>query len=372
MFGRSKEKELPATGEKQISVTTIPMEFFAGANPVIKFRNVEKIVGGTIPTAPRAEKVVARLATPRKAVVGILGNRKILVFGAAGLFMLVIIGAGIYYWRLSAGGSAVKPPVQKQPSVKITPPVVPPPAVGVPVVVPPPPTSTVTAAPIMPSLSGGVIEFPSILIGDSADLDRDGLTDAEEELFTSDAGKPDTDGDSYEDGREINNLYSPIEFAPGRLLSSGLVKEFSNPLFGYKLYYPLSWAVGNVDPEYRDMLFSTLSGENIEVRVFDRASGQTFEDWFAVNAPDERSQDLADFKTVFGNSARMRKDKLVFYLNDADHFYVIAYHVTDSVVVNYRAVVQMVARSFRLSSESNAVLPNQEVVIPPAAVSSTP
>lgn len=373
MFGRTKEIEVSGGGGPRVSVSTIPMEFYAGANPVIKFRSVERVIGGKPLAVSKLEtKAAAKSSAPQKSTVGLFGNKKFLISGTVGLFVIFLVGAGVYYWRLSGGGSAVKPPPSKPPIIKITPQVTPPIATvptSTPVVTSTVPVEAATST-VPPSLTGGLIEFPSVLLGISADLDRDGLTDVEEELFTSDAGKPDTDGDSYDDGREIFHLYSPTDYAPARLITGSIVKEYLNPIFQYKIYYPSSWAVGNVDPEYRDMLFSTLSGENIEVRVFDRASQQTFEDWFAVNFPNELGSALLDFKTVFGAAGKMRNDKLVYYFNDAEHFYVVVYHVTDSNVINYREVIEMAARSFRASGDLNAVLPNLQEVFPPTGAGS--
>lgn len=50
-----------------------------------------------------------------------------------------------------------------------------------------------------------------------ADSDNDGLTDREEaRIYNSNPLNPDTDGDSYLDGQEVQNNYSPT--GPGRLL----------------------------------------------------------------------------------------------------------------------------------------------------------
>ena len=64
---------------------------------------------------------------------------------------------------------------------------------------------------------------------------------------------PDSDGDNFIDGRELIYLYSPINKEPVRLIDSGLVKEYVNPTFGYKVYYPAVWASGNIDKDFRDV-----------------------------------------------------------------------------------------------------------------------
>lgn len=44
----------------------------------------------------------------------------------------------------------------------------------------------------------------------SRDTDGDGLTDADEERYGTDAKNPDTDGDGYLDGAEVQNGYNPL------------------------------------------------------------------------------------------------------------------------------------------------------------------
>ncbi len=161
---------------------------------------------------------------------------------------------------------------------------------------------------------------------------------------------PDPDGDKYTDAQEVYNLYNPAGKEPMKLIESALVKEFVNPSFSYRVYQPISWATGAVDQEYRTVLFSTLTGENIEVRAIDKPPSQTFEQWFAEWAPGEKISDLTAFSSVFKENGFRRSDDLVFYFPTADRVYVFTYHTTDSTAVNYRFVIKMMARSFRFSS----------------------
>jgi len=51
------------------------------------------------------------------------------------------------------------------------------------------------------------------------DSDNDGLRDWEEELFRTDPDNPDTDGDGYLDGEEVDSGHNPLVKAPGDNLS---------------------------------------------------------------------------------------------------------------------------------------------------------
>lgn len=52
----------------------------------------------------------------------------------------------------------------------------------------------------------------------AADSDSDGLFDAVERQLGTDVNNPDTDGDGYKDGEEIENGYSPLHQKPDRSL----------------------------------------------------------------------------------------------------------------------------------------------------------
>lgn len=344
MFG--KKTATNSEIDQTISVQTIPADFYGGVNPVVKFKRVEKeVVLKSQPqlTAPEKkifDKSVAAGAGVLLHPANILTDKKsAMIFGSA-LFVVIVAGVSVYYYlQIRQQPTAVLPPA---PKVVVTPP-----SISEPVAVEIPTPEPVASTSTPQSLAEAPIDFPSALLGDSPDLDKDNLTDAAEELFGTDPSKPDTDEDSYNDGHEVFYLYNPAGKEPVKLIDSGNVRDYNNPIFGYKVFYPLTWAIGNVDEGYRDVLFSAITGENIELRVFDRLPNQPFSDWFARWAPNEQYQNLADWQTKFGEPGKNRADSLVYYFMDDNHVYVMVYHTTDSNVVNYRSVAVMMARSFR-------------------------
>ncbi len=346
MFGAKTNKNLP---EIDLPVEIMPADFYAGANPVIKYKNVEKEVDLNRGITPAEKRLLDKTLVPGRGEkfhpVNLLSNRKFVIIAASALLILFIAGATWYYWRqaVKTRQAAYIPPA---PVIEHTP-------VSEPVVEPP--TTTVEVSTTTVAKTELPAEFPSLLLTNSADLDNDNLTDLEEEqIYQTDASVPDTDGDKYNDGHEVFYLYNPDGTKPMKLIDSGLVKDYSNPTFGYQIYYPAQWALGSVDPEGRQVLFSTLTGENIEARVVD-LNGQSFGDWFAANAPGQNYSDLKDFIGSFKETGLMRLDKLVYYFTDNSRLYIISYHTTDSATVNFRATLEMMARSFRLSGNTVAV-----------------
>ena len=329
----------------------IPDDFYGGNNPVIKFKTTESTPEKPVVKAPVLSATEKKIFD-KKTVVGagqklhpinLLTNWKFLILLFFVLLALVALGlGGYYYWQYRKSQPV---PLPSQPIVTT---VVPEPIPSAPVV--PTPAPVVVPPVTAPSLSEAPLDTPSTLLGDSKDTDSDGLTDVAEELFTTDPTLPDTDGDKYSDSSEIYHLYNPIGKEPMKLIDSGLVSIYTNPVFGYKLYYPKSWAVGSVDSGYKDVLFSTFTGENIEVRVFDRQPNESFLSWFERNASKESYGDYVAVTSVFKQSGYGRKDNLVYFFPTDQYVFAIIYHTGTSSVVNYRIVSEMFEQSFQLGN----------------------
>ncbi|PIR03895.1 MAG: hypothetical protein COV59_01770 [Candidatus Magasanikbacteria bacterium CG11_big_fil_rev_8_21_14_0_20_39_34] len=212
-----------------------------------------------------------------------------------------------------------------------------------------------------PSLEASVLEFPRILLADSIDLDKDGLTDKEEEVFDTDSGKKDTDDDGYSDGQEIRNLYNPKGFAPVKLIDSGLVEEYVSRNWGYQVYYPKTWKLGEVDYDGTQVLLSAIEGDYIEIRAFEKEKSESFQDWFAKNALGEKYSDIQEMETSFGVRGLIRKDKLVAYFYTPEQVFVFIYHPGVTNEIAYRLIMQMAIESFQ-PQDMGSTLPEQPVV----------
>lgn len=362
MFGK-KEASIKIEPDLDLKIATIPKDFYAGADPTVKFKETEKTVdlskiSGNVELKAR-EKIALDTSTAKG---GILTSRKFMIIGGIILFVVFLGGAGLYYWwKMKVPAAKVTPPVVTTvPKTPVITPVTPTPTTT------PPATTTEPVVPVKPA----TFELPSKILALSADMDNDQVSDAAEEVFGSDPGNPDTDNDGYPDGHELFYLYNPNGVEPQKLIDSGAVKKFDSGLFGYSLYYPQNWAVGAVDQEGRQMLFSTLTGENIEVRVFDLEIGQSFSDWFALNLPpEEKLTDYSNFQSRFGAQAKMRSDNLVYFFYTDNRVFAVIYHTNGAEVINYKAVMEITARSFALPTESGApaeMIP--ETAAPPAFI----
>jgi len=362
--------------EKDITVNTIPEEFYGGKDPVITFKNVNTEVDLKDKSTVLTE--VEKQAFYKKTAVGgeekggffvkLFTSPKYLAIFAGIIFIVSIFGVGGYYYLQNnyfnkQNDIGVIEDVSQIQNENQTPVLE---------------VSTTTQEVILPEDQTGEIvippenlnlelplEFPSVLLAESADLDSDGLTDLAEEEFQTDPGNFDTDGDSYPDGLEVFYLYNPKGFEPQKLVDSSLVKVYENFNFSYRIYVPINWAVGSVDQEERQVLFSTLSGENIEVRVFDLRPGEDFPAWFARVAVNQDITDLLDFETRGGYFGKARNDNLVYYFINNNRVYVFLYHTTDSMIVNYKSVLSLMVRSLDFEVSKPQTLEDQVILVEP-------
>lgn len=366
MFG----KKAPTESLPEVNLNKIPDDFYGGTNPVVKFKTVETEI------APKEVKPSVLSNTEKKLLdkqtsvgagnkmhpVNLMANSKFLFLSFLVIIGLVsIIGGAYYFWQYQKSKPAPEPVAPVVSNIET-------PTNETPVT----PVASVPEQPaVAPVASLGEVplDLPSTLVGDTIDTDKDELADPAEELFTTDATLPDTDTDKYPDNHEIYHLYNPVGKEPMKLIDSGLVSVYTNPVFGYKLYYPKSWAVGNVDSSYKDILFSTFTGENIEVRVIAKNDGESFADWFARLAPGESYADYAPIESVFKQSGFGRKDNMVHFFPTDNQVFAIIYHTGSSTAVNYRIVNKLFMRSFQFGNAQD--LPDRVVEVNPFA-STTP
>lgn len=344
MFGRSRKSsgEVPAKSAA-ISVSTIPEVFYGGNDP-------ESNLGGKMaPTKAVASKTMTSAVDENPVRTKLIAG--VMIF----IFLSACAGAGWYYWNyLSDGSPVAKAPVQTSPANETA--VVPPATVDI---VTPTTTEVITETtstiPTVPSLNDLALDFPDQNQIDTTDFDADGLTDLEEEVFGTDPSIFDTDKDEYYDGQEVSNLYNPKGLAPVRIIDSGLVREYVANDDLYRIYYPIPWTVGTVDPAGKTILITAANGDYIEIRQFSKNAGEDFGAWFGRTATTERITDLESGANRFGVNYLRRKDNLVTYIDQPGYVLVVMYHASTSAPISFRHIMRMMIESMRVKGVGTTV-----------------
>lgn len=385
MFGK-KEKN---TTENQPVITarieTMPGAFYGGADPVIYHEAGEKAkivpVQAIIPTAaplPLKKPLAPPLRQPAAADSSSKEKialqkplqksshlkRNIFIIVAIALLLIVLAIVYFAFFAKPAETPVVTPPVSDSipfnPSPIVTPPLV---TTTLPVEVS---TSTTSSTPIV--RGGGILTLPHIVYAPAKDDDSDSLTNSEEDIFQTDPEVYDTDKDGYYDGQEVANLYNPKGIAPQKIIDSGLVKEYINPTYQYRFYYPASWRVDPVADDLKDVLVSADSGDYMEIRVFPKESSVSFATWFGASLPSESFTSFTNFQNRFQVSGYKRTDAQVAFFETPTAVYSIVYFYGEQEKNAFPHVMNVLIQSFR-TSKNGFELPVQ--VILPGVVSSS-
>lgn len=184
----------------------------------------------------------------------------------------------------------------------------------------------------------------------SLDTDQDGLTDIEETLlYTTDHKEFDSDHDTYSDKQELLNLYNPFGIAPIRLLDSDNVYEYENKSFSYKIYYPKKWVYKALDGSNREVIFTSTTGEFIEVLIEDNVEKLSLVDWFKKHVgDDEHKQSQRAFTDKNLLDGIRTFDRKTVYFGDEKLIYIITHNIGNKNLIDYGATFEMMLRSFRL------------------------
>lgn len=358
MFGEKKQKEQPKAAFSDVSIHAMPSIFYGGNDPDIYHKTDSAIPAqsqgkGQSPDYP--PKIQTKLPSNVQVSEAATNKKKKIILLATGIFVFLLVLGGIiwYYTKDLNRPKPVPAPVATvpepgpEPELSITPDIALPTTTE---------SNATSSLELPPSLTAGAeLTFPPIMNSNTDDVDNDQLTDREEELFETDSGSFDTDKDGYFDGQEVFNLYNPKGIAPRRIIDSGLVREYANPLTNYRVYYPFSWQMGEVDTQAKHVLFSNISGDYVEVRVFDKLSAESFADWFARFAKGQKITDLLAFQNRFKLEGFRRRDDLVTYFVDENKVYVLIFHPSQVGPVAYRNIMKMMSQSFRYASTINTL-----------------
>lgn len=190
------------------------------------------------------------------------------------------------------------------------------------------------------------VEIKTILPS-SLDSDNDGLTDAEEELYKTNKDLNDTDRDTYPDGLEIVNLYSPLSGPGDRLALSGLVNSYTNPIYHYTLFYPSIWIARAVDEANKEVVFTSQTGEFIEIIAEENPRELSVLDWYLETFSDSKPE-LVRTTNINGREAVWSQDGQTLYLGQGDKIYILTYNAGLRKDLNFKATFIMMIRNWRL------------------------
>lgn len=193
----------------------------------------------------------------------------------------------------------------------------------------------------------------------SLDTDGDGLTDLEEsQIYTTDRQKPDTDGDSFIDGKQITGSgivgevyqgYNPN--GAGRLSASTLVKSYENATQSYAVLVPTPWTVTESDQLRKTVILSpaTSTGEFVQISIQDNPNQATPKEWYLSLNPGVSPSDVSEV-TVNGLLGAVSLDGQTIYLGKGSVIYALTYDSGSLSQLNYRTTFEMMYQSFRLLS----------------------
>ena len=312
--------------EKEPVIYTIPDQFY-GVAAKAKVP-VEK------PAPPAAPAVAPAAPTAPKPA----GGKKWLLIPIVATVLLALSGGAVWYFVL-------RKPAKPAPkaAVTLTPPAPEPvpEEAPAPEEVPAPPVEEATTTEPTPAPEPVPAPPPG-----TPDADNDGLSDAEESLYGTNAQSADSDGDGFSDSVEVVNLYNPAGFKPTRLIEAGLVQTYASSPGGFEMLYPSAWA--RAEEDGNAIAFSNPQNEPITVAVEDNPQDQSVLDWYLSRNPGVSPVQVVPFYTKSGLEGVRSPDGLTAAISGKGKIFVVTYAPTVREAANFRSTFTMMVNSFVL------------------------
>lgn len=343
MFDNTAKQNQPAAGPSpspqsaggEETIYTMPMEYYLGEKTTSAVRGA----------------AVSPVSAPVSAPAGQKGGKKTLIVVVV---VVILIGVSAYLLYASMNPAQTTTPVAQQPAVPT------PAAPAAPTEEPKPetpatpavtePTVTTPTAPAAPeetTFDPTKIRKAELSLVSAVDTDKDGLTNIEEDLFSTDLNLFDTDGDGYKDGAEVSGLFSPIDKGNVLLAAKPSVKEYSNEKQNYKILIPKDWLTNSVDAATdKDVLFTSARNEFINILVDEKKAEQTIDDWYLEKVPTLSKSEIRHFTTLGKIPVIESPDGFTVYFAKDNAVYIINYNIGLKEAADYPTVFQMVVNSF--------------------------
>lgn len=192
----------------------------------------------------------------------------------------------------------------------------------------------------------------------SPDQDNDGLTDLEEQIYSTNPNNPDTDTDGQADGREIINLSDPTH-PEGSLSLSSLIKVFTNQKWLYSFFYPSSWLTKPLpETDMAQVMVITNTGEFFEISVEENPEKLSPKEWYLRQAVQVEPEQVKEFAFATSTAA-WSPDHLNLYIGLDDKIYILTYNLGTEEEANFKTTFKMLIKSFQFIEKVE-----EEIVVP--------
>ncbi len=207
-------------------------------------------------------------------------------------------------------------------------------------------TSTATTTVSTSEQSQATTSITPRVFAPAPDADNDSLTDAEEALLGTNPKLADTDGDGYQDGKELVNLYNPA--GSGKIITNLRIKKYTNNIYNYSLYYPAQWSTETLGG-LNSVMFKIDEGQFIQIIAEENPEKKNVFEWYKAETglnfiKPEQKVYKAGWQGV------RSQDGLTIYLQNpaSDHIFVLTYNIGLETVLSYEHIFEMMVNSFSL------------------------
>lgn len=330
----------------QEEIHTMPMDYYMGA------KTTQAVKG--MPAAPQQVMPQAQMSAGPSQTTGGGSKKKLLNIGIVVVLVLVL---GVSAYLLYASYQEPKPAQNVadnktvQPVVETETPVVEEIVEEV-VVEEETPDVVIEEEPSTVMFDPNKLNQVSLTLLASQDTDKDGLTDAEEEIIGTSISQNDTDGDTYRDAEEIKNYYSPLQAGSVKLNETNFVATYENNPYGYKLLYPKGWIISPLnEDDPRDVMITSAGNEFINIFLNQKPENQSLEDWYLQKAPSVSSSELKKYENHNKLAVIESPDAFTVYVARGTDVYIINYNIGLNDEANYPNLFAMIVNSFELTEK---------------------
>ncbi len=278
---------------------------------------------------------------------------------AVGVLILAAVGFGVWYLVLAPQSApktaAVQPSavttkpveqVEQPPATPEEPVTVPPTGANIPApnnTQTPAATASEAAAPTTDQAPAAVAAPAPATIAEGKDSDSDMLTDAEEALLGTNPNLKDTNGNGYDDGTEVMNLYDPLHKGAPLSGNAGIKAAAWDK---YNFLLPVDWSLTTDPVQSGAAVVQTGTSAKITLLLRPNPSGQGISSWLGLQPGDSS---LKPLKLKSGNQAMQTADGLTSYVALGDSVLVVSYDAGTSPTYDFRTLYAMLLNSLQLA-----------------------